>query len=215
MWPIACAFVAKIYTRKGDDGTTGLLFGGARVPKNAPVIEANGVVDEAQAAIGVARAEAPPGGELDTLLVAVERDLWVLMSEVATAPANRRKLTAGTSLVTPEMVSALEARIDELNERFDMPAQFVVPGQNRVSALLDVARTVVRRGERLVVVAMADVDSQVGPYLNRLSDLLWTMARWQEGEHLLTRAVDRAPTKKANGTKKATDTKKSKEIETR
>jgi hypothetical protein len=86
------------------------------------------------------------------------------------------------------MVSALEARIDELNERFEMPSDFVVPGQNRVSALLDVARTVVRRGERLVVTALAEVeDSQVGPYLNRLSDLLWTMARWQEGEHLLAR----------------------------
>jgi cob(I)alamin adenosyltransferase len=181
--------VVKIYTRKGDDGTTGLLFGGPRVQKDSPVIEANGVVDEAQAVIGVARSETPPGGELDSLLVEVERDLWVLMSEVATAPSNRGKLSPGRSLVTPEMVSALEVRIDELNERFDMPSDFVVPGQNRVSALLDVARTVVRRGERLVVTAMAEVeDSQVGPYLNRLSDLLWTMARWQEGVHLLARA---------------------------
>jgi cob(I)alamin adenosyltransferase len=180
--------MAKIYTRKGDDGTTGLLYGGPRVSKNAPVIEANGVVDEAQAVIGLARAEAAPGGELDTLLIGVERDLWVLMAEVATAPVNRRRLTPGTSLVTPQMVSFLEERIDELNERFEMPSEFVVPGQNRIAALLDVARTVVRRGERLVVGAMADVDSQVGPYLNRLSDLLWTMARWQEGEHLLTRA---------------------------
>ncbi|HXQ75490.1 MAG TPA: cob(I)yrinic acid a,c-diamide adenosyltransferase [Acidimicrobiales bacterium] len=179
--------MAKIYTRKGDDGTTGLLYGGPRVSKSSAVIEANGVVDEAQAVIGVARAEALPGGELDALLIGVERDLWVLMAEVATAPANRRKLVAGTSLVTPEMVAALEGRIDELNERFEMPTEFVVPGQNRVAALLDVARTVVRRGERLVVTAMADLDTQVGPYLNRLSDLLWTMARWQEGEHLLSR----------------------------
>jgi cob(I)alamin adenosyltransferase len=183
--------MVKIYTRKGDDGTTGLLFGGPRVAKDSPVIEANGVVDEAQAVIGVARAETEAGGELDSLLVAVERDLWVLMSEVATAPANRHKLVAGKSLVTPEMVSALEDRIDELNERFSLPADFVVPGQNRVSALLDVARTVVRRGERLVVAARtgdeAGGHSQVGPYLNRLSDLLWTMARWQEGEHLLAR----------------------------
>ena len=180
--------MVKIYTRKGDDGTTGLLFGGPRVQKNSPVIEANGVVDEAQAMIGVARSETPPGGPLDSLLVEVERDLWVLMSEVATAPSNRRKLIPGTSLVTAAMVSALEVHIDELNERFDMPSDFVVPGQNRVSALLDVARTVVRRGERLVVTALAGVEeSQVGPYLNRLSDLLWTMARWQEGEHLLAR----------------------------
>jgi cob(I)alamin adenosyltransferase len=194
--------VVKIYTRKGDDGTTGLLFGGPRVAKSSPVIEANGVVDEAQAAIGVARAETEPGGELDGLLVGVEHDLWVLMAEVATAPANRRKLTAGTSLVTPEMVSALETQIDELNTRFDMPTDFVVPGQNRVSALLDVARTVVRRGERLVVTVMSDQDSQVGPYLNRLSDLLWTMARWQEGGHLLSRAT---------GTPQNTKTKTSRE----
>jgi cob(I)alamin adenosyltransferase len=160
------------------------------------VIEANGVVDEAQAAIGVARSEAQPGGELDALLVGVEHDLWVLMAEVATAPANRRKLVAGKSLVTPEMVSALEERIDELNERFEMPTAFVVPGQNKVSALLDVARTVVRRGERLVVSAMAEKDSQVGPYLNRLSDLLWTMARWQEGEHLLARNTTKNTTDK-------------------
>jgi cob(I)alamin adenosyltransferase len=187
--------VAKIYTRKGDDGTTGLLFGGPRVAKNSPVIEANGVVDEAQAVIGVARAEARPGSELDTVLIGVEHDLWVLMSEVATAPANRRKLVAGKSLVTPEMVSALEERIDELNERFEMPRDFTVPGQTRVAALLDVARTVVRRGERLVVPVMAGQDSQVGPYLNRLSDLLWTMARWQEDEHLLVRKTT-SPTKK-------------------
>lgn len=89
--------------------------------------------------------------------------------------------------MTAEMVSGLERQIDALNKRFEMPTDFVVPGQNRVSALLDVARTVVRRAERLVVSCMAGVDSQVGPYLNRLSDLLWTMARWQEGEHLMTR----------------------------
>ena len=178
----------RIYTRKGDDGTTGLLYGGPRVAKNSPVIEANGAVDEAQAMIGLARSEATPGGELDELLIGVERDLWVLMAEVATAPNNRGKLVAGTSLVTPEMVASLETHIDDLNERFTMPAEFVVPGQTRPSAALDVARTVVRRAERLVVSAVPDgVDSHVGPYLNRLSDLLWTVARWQEGEHRLAR----------------------------
>ena len=178
----------KIYTRDGDDGTTGLYFGG-RASKSSDQIDVNGEVDEAQSTLGWARSLTEPGSRLNELLISVERDLWVLMAEVATAPANRRKLTAGTSLVTPEMVSALETQIDELNTRFDMPTDFVVPGQNRVSALLDVARTVVRRAERLVVSVMSDQDSQVGPYLNRLSDLLWTMARWQEGEHLLSRAT--------------------------
>ena len=193
MRPVACRPVVKIYTRKGDDGTTGLLYGGPRVAKDSPVIEANGVVDEAQAVIGLARAEAEPGGELDTLLVEIEHDLWVLMAEVATAPDNRHKLVEGTTQVTEEMVSALEVQIDALNERFEMPKEFVVPGQNRVSAALDVARTVVRRAERGFTAAALAPGSQVGPYLNRLSDLLWTMARWQEGEHIASRSLGHAP----------------------
>ena len=80
----------KIYTRKGDDGTTGLLYGG-RVAKDSAVIRANGAVDEAQAALGVVRAAVEPGSELDELLVGLERDLYVLMAELATAPANRRE----------------------------------------------------------------------------------------------------------------------------
>ena len=185
--------MVKIYTRKGDDGTTGLLFGG-RVPKDAPGIELNGAVDEAQAAMGLARAEAVPGSDLDDLLLGLERDLYVLMAEVATATANRHKLTAGASLVTAEMVGALESHIDALSERFEMPKEFVVPGQNRASAALDVARTVVRRAERdLVRAPTVPPDSHVGPYLNRLSDLLWTMARWQEGEHVQSRSLGRAP----------------------
>jgi len=184
--------VVKIYTRKGDDGTTGLLYGG-RVPKHSPVIEVNGAVDEAQAILGLARAEAAPGSELDHILLGIERDLYVLMAEVATAPENRRKLTPGVSAVTADMVRALEDRIDALGERFEMPKEFVVPGQNRVSAGLDVARTVVRRAERAVSAAPPVPGSEVGPYLNRLSDLLWTMARWQEEEHVEARSLGGAP----------------------
>lgn len=169
--------------RKGDDGTTGLYYGG-RVAKHSAAIEVNGDVDEAQAALGVARAEAEAGSELDTMLLDLERDLWVLMAEVATAAENRHKLVEGTTLVTDAMVGALEVRIDALNERFEMPTEFVVPGQNRVSAALDVARTVVRRAERGYTGASPAPGSFVGPYLNRLSDLLWTMARWQEGERV-------------------------------
>ncbi|MGH9082678.1 MAG: cob(I)yrinic acid a,c-diamide adenosyltransferase [Acidimicrobiales bacterium] len=189
----------RIYTRRGDDGTTGLLYGG-RVAKSASRIELNGAVDEAQAALGLARAEAEPGSELDELLVSLERQLYVLMAEVATAPANRPKLAGGSSLVTPDMVEALEKRIDELGTRFEMPAEFVVPGANRCAATLDVARTVVRRAERVLASGgplapspsgergSGQDGSSVGPYLNRLSDLLWMMARWQEGEeHLAAR----------------------------
>jgi cob(I)alamin adenosyltransferase len=182
----------KIYTRKGDDGTTGLLYGG-RVPKTAPAIEANGAVDEAQAAIGVARAEAARGSELDELLTWLARDLWVLMAELATASENRGKLHPDATLVTPAMVAKLEAAIDDLTTRFAEITDFVVPGQNRRAAALDLARTVVRRAERLALVASLPDDSFVLPYLNRLSDLLWTMARWQESEvggSLPTRSVE-------------------------
>ena len=175
----------RIYTRKGDDGTTGLLFGG-RVKKSSARIELVGAVDEAQAALGLARAEADGGSELDELLVQLERDLYVLMADVATAPANRRKLQPGTTLVTAEMVAALEGSIDRLSLRFAMPEEFVVPGQDRRSAALDLARTVVRRAERRAGGLAGG--SLVGGYLNRLSDLLWTMARWQEGDaHLAAR----------------------------
>ena len=175
----------KIYTRKGDDGTTGLLYG-RRVRKDSAAPTAYGAVDEAQAAIGVARAECDPGTELDRLLIRVERDLWVLMAELATDPTKRSKLKPGQSLVTAEMVAALEDIIDDLSARFEPPTGFVVPGQTRVAALLDVARTVVRRAERHALAA-ATSDSYIVPYLNRLSDLLWTMARWEEGTSLLTR----------------------------
>ncbi len=176
----------RIYTKTGDDGTTGLLYGG-RVAKDSPAMEINGAVDEAQASMGMARAEAVPGSELDGLLVRLERDLYVLMAEVATDPANRHKLAAGTTLVTDEMVEALETWIDGLIERFDLPAEFVIPGSTRASAALDLARTVVRRAERLTVTHPIE-GSAVGRYLNRLSDLLWAMARWTEGdEHMLAR----------------------------
>jgi cob(I)alamin adenosyltransferase len=176
----------KIYTRTGDDGTTGLLYGG-RVAKDGAVISANGAVDEAQAALGVVRADVDKGSELDELLVGLERDLYVLMAELATAVPNRPKLRPGVSLVTDEMVSALEALIDSLSERFPPIKDFVIPGHDRVSALLDVARTAARRAERSALGAAPD-GSLVIPYLNRLSDLLWTMARWQEhGESLLSR----------------------------
>jgi cob(I)alamin adenosyltransferase len=174
----------RIYTRAGDDGTTGLFYGG-RVAKDSELPTAYGTVDEAQAVLGLARAAAGPG-ELSDLLVEVMRDLYVLMAELATAPANRHKLTPGSSAVTQPMVDALEAHIDAIDELFDPPTEFVVPGGNEVAAWLDLGRTVVRRAERKAIVA-AQPPSLVVPYLNRLSDLLWTMARWQEGTSLPAR----------------------------
>lgn len=178
----------RVYTKGGDDGTTGLFYGG-RVAKDSELPTAYGSVDEASAVIGLARAHAV--GELDRMLVAVLRDLWVLMAELATLPENRTKLEPGATAVTAEMVDRLEHQIDELDERFDPPKEFTVPGGNVTSAWLDLARAVVRRAERHALPA-APAPSQVGPYLNRLSDLLWTMARWQdaaEGSTLRVRHV--------------------------
>ena len=177
----------RIYTKKGDDGTTGLFHGG-RVRKDSALPEAYGTVDEAQATLGLARAEAGRASDLDVLLVALERDLWVLMAELATEPENRSKLTPGASAVTEEMVSHHEQLIDDYSGRFEMPKEFVVPGETKVAALLDLARTVVRRSERLALAAAAPPSLAV-PYLNRLSDLLWTLARWAEGGSLPTREV--------------------------
>lgn len=174
----------KVYTRKGDDGSTGLLFGG-RAAKDDAGPEAYGAVDEAVSALGLARAEVDEGSELHALIEQLQRELFVVGAELATAPANRAKLQAGTTLVTAEMVTRLEPIIDDVTARFDPPTEFVLPGQNRLAASLDLARTVVRRAERASVAATRaswlPTDSQVVPYLNRLADLVYTLARWQEG----------------------------------
>jgi cob(I)alamin adenosyltransferase len=178
-----------IYTRRGDGGTTGMLFGG-RLPKDHPQVELNGAVDETQAHLGVVRALA--GDELAEICLHLERDLWVLMAEVATLPEHRAKLNPGSTLVTQTMVESLERLIDRISERFEPLRDFVLPGQSHIAAELDVARTVCRRAERLAVRFVAQApSSRVGAYLNRLSDALWTLARWQEGEHL--RAKDLPP----------------------
>lgn len=168
------------YTKKGDDGTTGLYFGG-RLRKDSDRVGAYGTVDEAQAALGVVRAELPASSEIAEIILQVQRDLYVLMAELATADANLHKLQNGTSCTSAEMVERLGEWTDRASERFEMPSEFVIPGNDRVSALMEVARTVVRRAERDAV-AVAREGSHVVPYLNRLSSLLWALARWQEGE---------------------------------
>ena len=180
--------MTRLYTGKGDDGTTGLLFGG-RVPKDAAQPRACGAVDEAQAAIGAARPLCEPGDDLDGQLVHVCRDLWVLMAELATLPENHHKLADGQTRVSLDMVHRLEQLTDDVGTRFEVPKEFVVPGQTALAAQLDVARTVVRRAERESVAATAE-GSHVLPYLNRLSSLLWAQARWVEGDHLLSRDVE-------------------------
>lgn len=179
----------KIYTKRGDDGTTGLFHGG-RLRKSDPAVEAYGTVDEAQAFLGLARGQAGTGSELDAMVVDLERDLWVLMADLATGQDHRDKLKPGRTLVTAAMVTGLEARIDDLSARSTLPAEFAIPGQTPTSSLLDVARTVVRRAERRAIDVCPE-SSLVVPYLNRLSDLLWTMARAEEsGDFLPARSTE-------------------------
>ncbi len=175
----------KVYTRKGDDGTTGLLYGG-RVGKDEVGPEAYGAVDEAVSALGLARAEIDPGSELHELLVRLQRELFVVGAELATAPANRAKLKPEVSLVTAEMVSRARADHRRRHRALRPAAGVRAARREPVAAALDLARTVVRRAERISVAATRvgwlESDSQVVPYLNRLADLVYTLARWQEGE---------------------------------
>jgi cob(I)alamin adenosyltransferase len=172
----------KIYTRKGDDGTTGLWYGG-RVPKYAGRPEAYGSVDEAASALGLARAAAERGSELQTDILRVQNELFVAGAELATAPEAADRLEPGVSKVTPEMIDRLEADIDRYMDRVDLPPKFVIPGGTELSARLDVARAAVRRAERRVA-ALKDAgelaDEIVVTYLNRLSDALFAMARFAD-----------------------------------
>jgi cob(I)alamin adenosyltransferase len=174
--------VVKIYTRKGDDGTTGLWYGG-RVPKHDGRPEAYGSVDEAAAALGLCRAAAEPGSEIHEDVLRVQNELFVCGAELATAPEASDRLEPGVSRVTPEMVDRLESDIDRYMDRVDLPPKFVIPGGTELSARLDLARTAVRRAERRVSSLHHGgelEDDLVVRYLNRLSDALFAMARFAD-----------------------------------
>lgn len=185
----------RIYTRKGDQGTTGLLFGGDRVSKADPRTDAYGTTDEAVSALGLARASIGAATDrtevrLGELILHLQRQLFVVGAELATHPDRRERLTDEVSRVTAPMVAALEREIDALEELVEQPKEFVVPGQTLTGAALDLARTTVRRAERRAVAldgAGALGDSQVVPYLNRLADLLFVMARAADGGFLAVR----------------------------
>ena len=172
----------KIYTRKGDDGSTGLWYGG-RVPKSGGRPEAYGAVDEAGSALGLCRAAAGDDAELSADILRIQKELFVAGAELATAPEAAGRLEHGVSKVSPEMVDALEELIDRYMDRVDLPPKFVIPGGTELSARLDVARTAVRRAERRVVdLKLADdlPDETVLRYLNRASDAIYAMARYAD-----------------------------------
>lgn len=175
----------KIYTRKGDDGTTGLWYGGRR-PKSDRRIEAYGAIDEANSSLGVARALCPEdvnGAELAGDILELQRDLFIAGAELAAAPEAADRLEDGVSRVTEAMVEALEPTIDRYMDRVELPPKFVIPGGNALSAQLDLARATLRRAERRVSV-LADHDELASPHvlahLNRAADLVYAMARFAD-----------------------------------
>jgi cob(I)alamin adenosyltransferase len=173
----------RIYTKTGDDGTTGLLYGG-RISKADLATEAYGTTDEAVAVLGLARSLCEERSVQEDIL-ALQRDLFVVGADLAANPRQRPKLIPEVSLVTEAMVRRLESRIDDLVGEHPLPEMFIVPGANPGSAALDLARSVVRRAERRVVEmeqAGRSVNPEIRRYLNRLSDLLFVLARRQAGE---------------------------------
>jgi cob(I)alamin adenosyltransferase len=188
------SFDSAVATGRGDDGTTGLLFGGDRVRKDDLRTEAYGTVDEAVAALGLARAEVgmkaqygvlpPHVGGLGEVILRLQRELFAVGAELATNPDHRDRQQDGTTRVSGEMVDGLDALLRETEAAIELPREFVVPGESRLSAALEVARTVVRRAERRTVTLAATdaafTDSLILPYLNRLADLLWILARVAE-----------------------------------
>lgn len=186
--PRAGRDAVRVYTRHGDAGTTSLRIGG-RVRKDDPHIELVGTIDEAQAFLGLARAEAGARVDLAERLLALERDLWILMAQAATPLSAGEDLVPGVTAITSEMVRALEAEIDERVANDELPTGFTVPGENRLAAALDVARTIVRRAER-VAVAHDLLAPTALAYLNRLSDLCWVLARSAEHVHRVHRPAE-------------------------
>ena len=180
--------MSRVYTRTGDDGTTGQLFGG-RIPKGGELVEALGDIDEAVSTLGIARAvcaDEPSEGErvaevrIAEILLRIQRELFIVAADLSVNPSHRDRLKSGISLVEPQMVSAIERLIDELTEEHPLRPVFLVPGTTRLEAAIDCARTVVRRAERHALQAKAAghvVSDDVQQYLNRLSDLVFVLAR--------------------------------------
>jgi cob(I)alamin adenosyltransferase len=173
--------VKTIYTKYGDQGETGLLYGG-RVSKANPRTEAYGAVDETVSALGLAKALSSDlfvQESIDRL----QRDLFTVGAELATDPAEREKLLKHFTAVTPEMTQTLERSIDDITAQVALPREFIIPGGSTASAAIDVARTTLRRAERRAV-ALYDSGQLDSPellrYLNRASDFLFMLARYQD-----------------------------------
>jgi len=184
---------SAVATTRGDDGTTGLLYGGARISKDDPRVEAYGTIDEAIAAFGLARANlgvkrrigtlgAGIGG-LSDLILRYQRELFVVGAELASNPDAWDRLEDGRTRVSEAMVRGVEHDLVELERNVVLPTEFVVPGETLTSAALELTRTILRRAERRAVALRAAglvPGNHLVPYLNRLADLVWVLARAAE-----------------------------------
>jgi cob(I)alamin adenosyltransferase len=186
---------SAVATGRGDDGTTGLLYGGERIRKDDLRTEAYGTIDEAVAALGLARASMPGLPDLAGLVLRFQRELFVAGAELATNPAAWDRLADDVTRVSPAMVAGVEAVLVDLEARIVMPREFVVPGETVASSALEIARTVLRRAERRAVALDAAglvPGTQLVRYLNRLADLLWVLARAAEQAESRTATLARA-----------------------
>jgi cob(I)alamin adenosyltransferase len=167
----------RIYTRTGDAGGTA-LFGGGRVPKDHPRVRAYGDVDELNSTIGLARA-ADPAAAFDPLLEQIQRDLFAIGGHLATPEPDKVRAALARATLSPDRVVEFERAIDAADEELPPLRAFILPGGTRQGAALHLARTVCRRAEREVVALAHDdeVPSFFLVYLNRLSDLLFMLAR--------------------------------------
>jgi cob(I)alamin adenosyltransferase len=183
-------FRKRVYTKFGDAGETSLLYGG-RVSKNGLNTEAYGITDEAVSAMGLARAMTS-NLKVNDLLRQLQRDLFTIAAELATDPDKYELFQQHFKPVTAEMVTSLEETIDSLEEEFEMPKVFILPGGSQASAAIDLARCVIRTAERRVV-AMAEADvltnGLIMAYLNRLGDLLFVLARYEDRDIPIERAT--------------------------
>ncbi|MDA0264319.1 MAG: cob(I)yrinic acid a,c-diamide adenosyltransferase [Chloroflexi bacterium] len=180
----------KVYTKFGDAGETSLLYGG-RISKNSPNTEAYGITDEAVSAMGLARAMTS-NERVNDLLRDLQRELFTIAAELATDPDKYELFKQHFQPVTADMVTNLEKAIDSLELEFEMPKVFILPGGSPASAAIDLARCVIRTAERRVV-AMAEQDlltnGLIMTYLNRLGDLLFVLARYEDRELPFERAT--------------------------
>ncbi len=170
---------AKVTTRTGDAGFTGLI-GRERVPKWDPRPDTFGTVDEATSALGLARAHAQDE-HIKQIILRLQRELYTLMAELATSPEEQGK-HAGM-IINADHVSGLETLTDELKQHVEIGNVFIIPGETVTGAALDLARTIIRRAERLAVKLHHDgllVNDEVLRYLNRVSDVLFVLARYEE-----------------------------------